>query len=528
MTPKSQQAEGDVAVVISATNEADRMGAGLSDPVYQRRVRPERMLRRDVHWLGRLAGGCLALSIALIVIVGLLGPSAVQSPMPRERWHPPYWFTADPSRWLVTVLLLTALLTGAAGLLLGLRALRVGWSPNPRRLVAASVLSVIALLMVPAMGSSDHLMYAAYGRIAATGGDPYIYTVRQLAERGDPVGQAAQTIWKDTPSIYGPLGTAQQWLAAKIAGPSTHSIVFVLALISAAAFVITGLLLQRLAAGDQTTKARAALLWSLNPLLLYEIVNSAHIDGFAIVWAVAALIALRRSAVLAGVFIGLACAVKISFGLYVLALLWALRHDLRRAGMMLAGGVATLGVMYLPVGLHSLNQLGTASQFVSFTSPWQLAVKPLAALLGNGLARSVIGVLAVILMVILVWLLAQTRLTRPGSSGRPDSRAISVQAAAIHAAAVLTFAWLLTAPYSLPWYDVAAWAPFALLAATGFDGLLTARTTAMACVCFPGPEFTFPAADVIAPMLAVLLLGIVLYRCGIPRRWQPPPTMRPG
>src|SRR4029453_17725781 len=56
-----------------------------------------------------------------------------------------------------------------------------------------------------------------------------------------------------------------------------------------------------------------------------------------------------------------------------------------------------------------------------------------------------------------------------GSSGRDDPTAV-----AIRAAAALGLAWLLTATYSLPWYDVVAWAPFALLAASRWDWLLIA------------------------------------------------------
>ncbi|WP_436785856.1 hypothetical protein [Yinghuangia sp. YIM S10712] len=62
------------------------------------------------------------------------------------------------------------------------------------------------------------------------------------------------------------------------------------------------------------------------------------------------------------------------------------------------------------------------------------------------------------------------------------------------AAALLTVAWLLTAPYSLPWYDLAAWAPFMLLAATATDGLLLARTTVLVCAYVPGRAIALPDA----------------------------------
>jgi hypothetical protein len=64
---------------------------------------------------------------------------------------------------------------------------------------------------------------------------------------------------------------------------------------------------------------------------------------------------------------------------------------------------------------------------------------------------------------------------------------------AIRTAAALTLAWSLTATYSLPWYDVAAWAPIALLAATPYDWLLIARTSVLSVAYIPGRVVDLPA-----------------------------------
>ena len=64
---------------------------------------------------------------------------------------------------------------------------------------------------------------------------------------------------------------------------------FVLSLLNAAAFAVTGLLLHRLTRGDTRRQQRAALLWTANPLLLQVLVAGAHVDSQAIVFAVAAL-----------------------------------------------------------------------------------------------------------------------------------------------------------------------------------------------------------------------------------------------
>jgi alpha-1,6-mannosyltransferase len=492
--------------------------------------------------LGRTALACIGTAIGLVFLTGLLGPSAAESPLPGgPGWLPPYSLDARPSPWLVTGLLLAAMLLGGAGLALSMRALRRGWAPDPRRLLAGSVLAAAAMVAVPPMGSADVLVYAAYGRLAATGADPYAQTAHDLAARGDPVGLSVEAPWQDTSSLYGPYGTAEQAVASLLGTDSTHATVFVLQLLGAVAFVVTGLLLLRLAglggdasetgdAGEAggTGRARAALLWSLNPLLLFVIVNAAHIDGFALVWAAAALVAVRRSPVLAGALAGVACGVKLSLALYVLALAWALRHQPRRAAAMLAAAGTVVVAGYLPIGLHGLDQLRAASRYVSFGSPWRLAVGPLEALLGSDRARSLIGLGAWVLLAVLAWLLARALPGRVGGihPDRPDRleppEPGAVQSSAVRAAAVLTFAWLLSAPYSLPWYDAAVWLPFAVMTASAFDYLLLARTTVMACAYVPGRVVDLPHVldlvtrnlrGTVAPVAGLVLL-VLLVRLG--------------
>ena len=505
------------------------------------------------------AGRCLASSLALFVCAGLLGPSAAQPPLPqRNRWLPPYWISADPSPWLVTALLLAAIGLAVAGLVLGLRALAGGWRPDPGRLSALGLVAAVAMILVPPMGSADVLVYAAYGRIASLGGDPYRQTASDLAATGDPIGRAVEAPWQHTTSIYGPLGTAEQWLAARLGDDSTHATVLVLAALGALAFVLTGLILDRLAAARSADPAaartRVALLWSLNPLLLYEVVNGAHIDSIGILFAVAGLALVGRSPLLAGLAAGLAIDVKLSFGLFALALVWALRRAPRRLLALAIGGLLATGLGYAWTGLHAFGQAGTASRFVSFASPWRLLVAPLEAVLDDRLARNVITILAWLAFALVTLLLAQSlpaavgtaagangaaEATRSvgspaGSSGLADPSAV-----AIRAAAALGLAWLLTATYSLPWYDVVAWAPFALLAASRWDWLLIARTGVLAAAYVPGRVVPLPAVlnqitkqlrGAVAPVLGVALIGITVRWSDLPwhRRQAPTEPQPPG
>ena len=66
-------------------------------------------------------------------------------------------------------------------------------------------LGVLALLTGP-FGSADHTNYAAYGRISALGGDPYL-TPPSAWSPADPVVSGVEPPWTDTVSVYGPFAT---------------------------------------------------------------------------------------------------------------------------------------------------------------------------------------------------------------------------------------------------------------------------------------------------------------------------------
>ncbi len=193
-----------------------------------------------------------------------------------------------PARRFAIGLAATALALGAAGLGMCLHAARHGWAVPPRLLLGAGLAAAAALAMVPPFGSGDHLSYAAYGRMAVTGHDPYTTTAAMLARLGDPVARAVQD-WRHSPSVYGSVATGFQALAAAAGGRSARLTVFVLSLVNVAAFAGTGLLAHRLARGCRGRQLRAALLWTANPLLLQVLVAGAHVDGQAVFFAVSAL-----------------------------------------------------------------------------------------------------------------------------------------------------------------------------------------------------------------------------------------------
>src|SRR5450755_17938 len=130
--------------------------------------RATRALRADPTPRGPLTA--LALSVTVLIVTAALGPSAAAQSWPGA---PPIAAHLHPSAGLVTALLVVAVLAGGYGLLGCLHALKHAWAPDPKRLLAASALVVAVLAFLPPVGSADPGSYVGYGRLAATGHDPY-------------------------------------------------------------------------------------------------------------------------------------------------------------------------------------------------------------------------------------------------------------------------------------------------------------------------------------------------------------------
>jgi hypothetical protein len=464
--------------------------------------------RRGPAGLGLSAGG-----LTCFLLVALLGPSVMEPALPGSAGQPPYSLVVHPPARLVIALTAAGVVLTVAGLALCALAARRGWTFRPRLLLVAGAVAAGAFALMPPVGSADHLNYAAYGRMAVTGNDPYVTTARSLP--ADPVAGAVQD-WRDTPTVYGPIATAQQTLASLIGGTSVRLTVFVMSLTNALAFVAAGLLLYRAARGDPGRELRAVLLWTANPLMLFELIGGAHNDVLAIAFAVAGLVAfglpepLRprpadgRSlsrCVSAGVLIGAGAAIKINVAvagggplLVLMSEWWRARgtgdhgHRTRlgptaaRVAVLCASAAAVTGLAYLMAGPHSFDQLSRASKSVSLATPWHLLAGTGGGLLVT-VSRSGVRLGSVLLTLVLAVLLLRA-LPRPHVRGLVDP----VGDETFRVAAALALAWLFAAPYALPWYDGLGWATVALLAWSRFDGLLLVRTGVLALAYLPARD----------------------------------------
>jgi len=416
--------------------------------------------------------------------------------LPGRPGPPPWSFGLHPSPYLAVGLTAAGLAAGTIGLVLVLRAVRGGWSVPARAVLVAGLLAAAALTLVPPLGSSDHLSYAAYGRMLVTGHNPYTTTPAQLAALGDPVARAVQD-WSGSPSVYGPLATAIQALASLAGGTSVRLTVFVLGLANLAAFAATALLLYRMTGPDPARQLRAALLWAANPLLLQVLVAGAHVDTQAVVFGVAAVAvmsgagtALAPRALVAGALVGLGFAVKVTIALVGLGLALAVilpawqerRHQWRRLVPPLAGLAAgfavTAGAAVAIGGSAMLRQSSQASNMVSIGSPWRVIRTVIHLAVTGTAATDIVKAGAVALAALLAVLLLRGLAPAWREPGPAQARYATVVLA-------LALAWLFAWPYVLPWYDALGWAllPLVPLAADGAGAVLTwlvlARTAAL-------------------------------------------------
>jgi hypothetical protein len=519
-----------------------------------------------------LAGGLTAVLLAAAVAVA--GESAAVPGLGASTWYPPWDLGRHPSSALVTVVLTIAYLLGGGAVALGLVAFRNGARLSGRAVAVLAGLAVAVLVVLPPLGSADHLSYAAYGRIAAAGDDPYV--LDPLAWRGgtDPVASAVQPPWQHTTSVYGPVATAAQALAALGGDGSLRLTVLLWQLVAGGSFLVVALILDRLTRADPAARTRAAVLWTLNPLLLVGLVLGGHLDVLAVALAMGALALAARRPTPAGALLGAAVGSKITFALFALAILWGLRRlprpvALRTIGLGVLGTLAVLVPAHWWSGPHTYDQLRQASRFVSLATPWRPLVDQLDPVYG-GVVRTIVGPASLALGAGLALLLARRflrhdagglpagppppRLTTPddgssagrrespgaveaansgGSAGATDAASV-VTRDAVRGALVIALAWVATTPYALPWYDAMVWAPLALLgaaAAPTLDLALLGRLTVLSLAYVPGrvvgmseqvERITLGFRREVAPWLDLaLLIVVIVWACARPRSPRP-------
>ena len=448
----AQVRDGGMAYVTQASiNSAELTGPagtieelGSAGPV-------ERLMSTVIRTLAwsRLSRPKVAMTVSgagllLSMLVGATAPNAETLPirLPLSSLLPSLSHTVI----IATAMLYTGVLLACLGLAGMLWAHSQGWRPNPRYLLMASTAIVGVMVSLTPVGSSDTGSYAAYGRIAAQGGNPY--TTNPLAWGASAYTHVVGSIWKKQPSVYGPIATLIQRFAASIGGANVATTIWVLMILNGAAFIGVGWLLLK----TSDDPVRATLFWTANPVLIQQLVGGGHLDTFVAAAAICSIQVARRVSsmrgdVLIGVLIGLACGVKIYAVLIGAGLAWPLlrRVEWKRVVVVAVVSLGTLALEYSFYGLGALKPLFGGLKLVTLPSPWwSFQMVGLAFGVSKSTTATIISCLWPIALLVVAWLIHQRI-----SSDQPQEVVWPF---------ALTFAWVLVAPWVFAWYTAAAWA----------------------------------------------------------------------
>ena len=464
---------------------------------------------------------------------------------------PPPWSSGLPLLYIAGHLpvaatyaaLWAAVALGGGGVIAGLAAVARGARFPAGLLLGAALVTVAVLAVLPPAGSTDSLSYATFGRIAAEGHNPYVMTPYQLDRAGDPVGRLAVLIWGHRGSVYGPLATWEERAAAALGGASAARIVFWLKLWNAIVFLGVVFGLDRMLRSDPARRARAHLLWSVNPLVLWGVVAAGHLQGMATAASFFGLAMLRRrraqtactglggttppdppgrpgllTALAAGVLVGVAADLLLYYLILGLALVWALRRSPAALIAAVAGMGAAAGVPYLSLGSPSLHALLTRGGKTSADNFYQLFSKSF---------QHALPLSAELLVVLACAVLAAALLAR-----LPDAAA---DLPAIQPALAVGVAWLFLWYYQLPWYDTMIIALLALYPASRLDYVVIVQLAAGSFAMMPGGNpfepplgwlrtFSHAIWFAWAPLVLLAAVAAVVLLC-VSRAWNVGPRM---
>jgi hypothetical protein len=486
---------------------------------------------RAARVLGLLAIAGIGLAVLVMIGASLVRQDWMLPRLPMPAIGPP--FELQPVRVsarAVDVALWVAEIIGVLGVAAGLLAASRGARPPMRLILAAAVVAIGALTLLPPAGSTDALDYATYGRLLALGHNPYVATPMLLRVQHNVFAQSVPREWETQVSLYGPFATLEQFVAARLGGISAARIVLWLKLFNAVAFGGAALVLDRLVRSDPAQRLRAHLLWTLNPLLLWDLIAAGHVDTLAAAAGLGGLLAIGRQApdghprlwraLAGGALIGISADIKINYILLGLGLAWALRRSPPALLTAAAGGLGVLVPTYAWLGTPAARALLARRDKASADSFYRILT------LDNGLPRHLVFLAALAFVLLAVLLL---RRMPAGDRLRP----------ALRPALALSVAWLFIWPYQLPWYDAIFICVLVLYPATRLDWIVLLRLTAATIANTPGIPAGPPGHDLkVIDRFAVSHLGpwallaavIALVAIAVTGRWKVryPPRLSGG
>jgi hypothetical protein len=520
-------AEGEHEITMSGTTDSSQ---DVGEQLITRPVPPDPAPDRGGRGLAWLAVAGIVGSVLIMIAASAVRNSWERPRIVMPATGPPWALSLHVSLPVVSAAMWAATLLAGGSVAAGLVALNRGARLPVRLLLGVGVAAAAVFAVLPPTGSTDALDYAAYGRIVVLGHSPYVMTPYQLRRTGDPVGRYIPHDWSGHVTVYGPLGTAEQWAAASLGGTSMARITFWLKLWGTIAFGAVVLALERLLRSDPARRARAHLLWTANPLLLWILVAAGHLELLGAAAGFLGLMVLRKRGpadepgalrgLAAGLLVGVAADIKITYLLFGLGVVWAARRSLAAWLAAAAGVVLVLLPSYLGFGSAAAQALVARNYLASVDNFYQLFVGSHGHYVPGQFLLSVLAFVAV--AALMLWRLPD------GAPALP----------AVWPALAVSVAWVFVWSYQLPWYDAMVICLLAVYPASRLDWLVLARVTAATFALMPGnggfprqhllKEITSDSLYYVAPV--VLLAAVVaLVWLALSGRWKmgPPFTQYP-
>src|SRR5215472_15198359 len=178
----------------------------------------------------RVAVTVSGLGLLLGMLVGAMAPNfeTVNVRLPLSELLP----SLSHSDGVAMAMLYTGDVLACLGLAGMLWAHSQGWRPDPRRLLLVSAGIVAVSVSLTPVGSSDIASYAAYGRISSLGGNPYLTSPLRFLGAHSAYTQVVDVVWRGQRSVYGPIATAIQSLAAWAGGADVATTIWVLMILN--------------------------------------------------------------------------------------------------------------------------------------------------------------------------------------------------------------------------------------------------------------------------------------------------------
>lgn len=230
------------------------------------------------------------------------------------------------------------------------------------RLVRTAATWAVPLALAAPMFSRDVYGYLAQGEIAARGLDPYQLGPAQAMGVDDPLTRNIPTIWRSTPSPYGPGFLLLGQGVLRVTGTDVLAGTVAWRVLGLAGLVLIGWALYRLARRAGVDPTLALWLGAANPLVMFHLVSGLHNEAIVLGLVLVGLeLALAHRWLVGAVLIGLAAALKLPA---LLALGFVGVHLARRWGARTRDVVVAAGALAVVAGgLLTAVSLGSGLGF---------------------------------------------------------------------------------------------------------------------------------------------------------------------